>query len=96
MSGAQLHAIVGDDLAGILGKLDDRKLRQEQLALQMEDRKLARQDRADLQRENTVIQEKILDASSYTNISEKVNELGFAPNATQVVLDSALPIAYKQ
>jgi cell division protein FtsL len=51
---------------------------------------------ADFERENTILQEQILDAASYTNISEKADELGYAPSSSQVYLNTPLPLAYKQ
>ena len=50
----------------------------------------------DIQRENSVIQEQILEASSFTNLSEKADKLAFVPSSSQVVLNPALPLAYKQ
>jgi len=48
------------------------------------------------ERENSILQEQILDTSSYTNIEEKAKELGFAPVKKSVSMVSAPPLAMKQ
>lgn len=48
------------------------------------------------ERENTVLQEKILDAESYTNISKKAEKLGYAPSISIVNLAAPLPLAMKR
>ena len=50
----------------------------------------------DYERENAILQEEILNTSSYTNISEKADELGYAPNTTVINLNVAPPLAMKQ
>ena len=51
---------------------------------------------ADFERENAILQEQILDTSSYTNIKTKADKLGYAPVTTQVYLDTSISLAYKQ
>jgi cell division protein FtsL len=48
------------------------------------------------ERENTILEEELLEASSFTNISKKAKELGFAESRTQVSLTAPLPLALKQ
>lgn len=48
------------------------------------------------ERENTVLEEELLQASSFTNIAEKAKKLGFVESKTQVSLTAPLPLALKQ
>ncbi len=58
---------------------------------------VALQDKLDnYKRENMVLQEKLLQASSLTNLSEKAKKLGFVDAKKQVYLNTPLPLALKQ
>ncbi len=50
------------------------------------------------QKDNAILKEKVLAASSLTNISEKAGKIGFASSTTKVLVISQNqpPIAYKQ
>lgn len=45
------------------------------------------------ERQNTILEEEVLTASSLTNISEKAEELGFVEVKNQVALSNNLPLA---
>jgi cell division protein FtsL len=47
-------------------------------------------------RENIVLQEQLLEASSFTNISEEAEKLGFVDAKVQISLSEPLPLALKQ
>ena len=49
-----------------------------------------------LQTENAILAQKLYEQSALTNIASKASELGFIDNKTSFVLDSSLPVAYKQ
>lgn len=51
---------------------------------------------SDLKRENSILQEEILDASSFTNISEKADKLGFAVVRSEVYLTTSTALAMGQ
>ena len=51
---------------------------------------------AEYERENTILQEQILDAESYTNIKEKADGLGYASANNVVSLTAPLPLAMRQ
>ena len=58
---------------------------------------VALQDKLDnYKRENMVLQENLLHASSLTNLSEKAKKLGFVDAKKQVYLNTPLPLALKQ
>lgn len=46
-------------------------------------------------KENTLIEEKILEASSLQNLSKKAKSIGFVPVRSQVYLTNPLPLALK-
>lgn len=48
------------------------------------------------ERENTILEEEVLTASSFTNISEKAEKLGYVEVKTSVSLTAPLPLALKQ
>ena len=48
------------------------------------------------QRENSTLEEDLLEASSLINISEKAEQLGFVEVKTTVALTETLPLALKQ
>ena len=50
----------------------------------------------DFKRENTILEQQVLEASSFTNISDKAEKLGFVEAKTQVSLTAPLPLALKQ
>lgn len=45
------------------------------------------------ERENTILEEELLAAASFTNISEKAEQLGFVEVKNQVALTNTLPLA---
>lgn len=47
-------------------------------------------------RENTILEEEVLAASSFTNISAKAEKLGFIEAKTNISLTNPLPLALKQ
>ncbi len=47
-------------------------------------------------KQNEVLKEQYLQASSFTNIEEKAKQLGFVESKTQVYLSEPLPLALKQ
>lgn len=47
-------------------------------------------------KENTLLKEKLLLASSYTNIASSAGTLGFVRSKAQVYLTSPLPLAFRQ
>lgn len=51
---------------------------------------------ATLEKENMLLKEKIYTLSSYTNIAEKANTLGFVENKSTVVLGGIQPLAIRQ
>ena len=46
-------------------------------------------------KENMVLQEKILEASSFTNISKKAEKLGYIPSKKEISLTTPLPLALR-
>lgn len=48
------------------------------------------------EKENTLLQEKILTLSSLTNLASKSAELGFVPSKSQLVLGTSVSLALKQ
>ena len=48
------------------------------------------------QKENIVLQEQFLEASSFTNLSKKAKKLGFVEAKSQIYLNTPLPLALKQ
>jgi cell division protein FtsL len=50
---------------------------------------------AEYKRQNIVLKEQVLEASSLTNISKKAETLGFAPTKSQVYLNTPLPLALR-
>ncbi|HZE87044.1 MAG TPA: hypothetical protein VE090_02440 [Methylomirabilota bacterium] len=51
---------------------------------------------SDYKRDNMVLNEQFLEASSLTNISQKADKLGFVEAKSQVYLNTPLPLALKQ
>lgn len=49
-----------------------------------------------IETENVVLFEKVLNLSSFLNISEKADKLGFQPKKTAFSITTVLPIAIKQ
>ena len=49
-----------------------------------------------LQTDNAILAQKLYEQSALTNISSKVSAIGFVDNKTSYVLNSGLPVAYKQ
>lgn len=47
-------------------------------------------------KENTQLEEKVLEASALTTIDTKAQKLGFVPETTQIDLSTPLPLALKQ
>lgn len=47
-------------------------------------------------KENTILEEKVLEAQSLTNVSKKAKELGFVQSKSQIYLFAPLPLALKQ
>ena len=47
-------------------------------------------------RENLILQEKLLTASSYTQIASKASEIGFLPSKANFVVGSSTTIAIRQ
>ena len=48
------------------------------------------------QKENIILQEQYLDASSFTNLAKKAKKLGFVEAKSQIYLNTPLPLALKQ
>lgn len=46
-------------------------------------------------KENTILEEKVLEASSLINVSKKAKDLGFVEAKSQIYLSSPLPLAIK-
>lgn len=51
---------------------------------------------AKYKKENTLLQEKVLEAGALINISKKAKDLGFVKSRSQIYLSSPLPLALKQ
>lgn len=49
-----------------------------------------------LQTDNAILAQKLYEQSSLTNIASKAAAIGFVDNKTSYVLNSNLPVAYKQ
>jgi|GEM_PF-788871 len=50
----------------------------------------------DYKRQNTILQEQLLEASSLTNIAGTAAQLGFVDAKTQISLTAPVPLALKQ
>ena len=53
-------------------------------------------DTTSYETENVVLAEKVLTLSSFSNISERADQLGFQPKETVFSITGVLPIAIKQ
>ena len=51
---------------------------------------------AKYKKENTLLEEKVLEASSLMNISKKAESLGFVESKSQIYLTNPLPLALNQ
>lgn len=51
---------------------------------------------AEYKRENTLLQEQVLQASSLTNIEKNAQKLGFVDGESPIYLSAPLPLALKQ
>lgn len=51
---------------------------------------------ADLQKENMLLKENIYTLSSYTNIADQAQHLGFVENKSTIVLGGVQPLAIRQ
>ena len=49
----------------------------------------------DYKRENTILHEQYLEASSFTNIAEKAKHLGFVEAKSKLYLNTPLPLALR-
>ena len=45
--------------------------------------------------ENAILSEKLLNYSSFTNITQKASKLGFAKQKKQIVISSSVPLAVR-
>lgn len=49
----------------------------------------------DYKRQNTILREELLAVSSFTNISEQAEKLGFVQSKTSISLNTPLPLALR-
>lgn len=49
-----------------------------------------------LKKENLILQEELLDVSSFTQIASRAGELGFVASGANLVISTAIPVAVKQ
>lgn len=51
---------------------------------------------ASLKKENLILQEELLNVSSFTQIASRAGELGFVASKANLVISTAIPVAVKQ
>lgn len=51
---------------------------------------------AKIKKENTILEEKILEASSLMNLSKEAKTIGFVEAKSQIFLTNPLPLAFRQ
>lgn len=54
------------------------------------------QDVDNYKRENTILEEQVLEAASFTNIAEKAEKLGYVESKSTISLNAPLPLALRQ